>query len=31
VRFNNTAHIDDMTRVLAQAGLPPLSIRVVLQ
>jgi hypothetical protein len=31
VRFNNTVHIDEMTRALTQAGLPPLSLHVVLE
>ena len=31
VRFNNTIHIDEMTRALTQAGLPPLSLHVVLE
>lgn len=31
VRFNNAVHIDELTRALTQAGLPPLSLHVVLE
>ncbi|MGE3536319.1 MAG: hypothetical protein AB7N91_02655 [Candidatus Tectimicrobiota bacterium] len=31
VRLNNVAHIDEMIRALEQAGLPPLSIRIVIE